>query len=252
MSTSNLLERFPAPDGSPKYAKLRDSLVAAIGAGHWKPGDRFPTEVELAKNTPFSLGTVQRALRDLVARGVISRVQGSGTFVSSATRKIEDTWHCRFLNDDESGYLPVFSRPVSRALVRKLGPWTRHFPGVNLLARIDRILSVNGEFNVYSRFYFDAGRFKALATRPLSQLSGTNFKDLLRDEFKVPVTDINQRVVFGRLPKDVARLIQVATNTNGGLLEAVGKSASGETLYYQEFFIPPSPRKFVPTSSRSA
>jgi DNA-binding GntR family transcriptional regulator len=45
--------------GVSKYALLRDVLVDAIASGHWKRGAQLPTEQELARETPFSLGTVQ-------------------------------------------------------------------------------------------------------------------------------------------------------------------------------------------------
>jgi len=255
LSTATFLQRFPPSprDGLPKYARLRAALVAAIEAGHWKPGEKLPTELELASVTPFSLGTVQRALRALVDEGVISRVQGSGTYVSSGEKKIEDTWHLRFLDDGETGVLPLFSKALSRRRVKGAGPWSRHFPGQDRrVSRIDRILSVNGEFNVYGRFFFDSTRLKSLLTMPLSRLSGTNFKKLLREEFSVPVTDISQQILFSRLPDDVNRVIGTATGTHGGILDAVARSASGEVVYFQQFFIPPSSRKLVPMNSRGA
>jgi DNA-binding GntR family transcriptional regulator len=243
-----LLQGFPlaAARGLPKYAQLRDTLLAAIEAGRWKSGEKLPTEQELARTTPFSLGTVQKALRALVDDGVITRIQGSGSFVSSTHAKVEDVFHCRFLNDDESGYLPVFSEVVSRRVARGKGPWKRYFPGSGRqVSRIDRKLDVNGEFSVYARFYFDAERFNDLAARPAAQLSGANFKEVLRTEFDVPVTNISQRMTFEPFPAEVAQSIGARQGTVGGLMEIVGRSGSGELAYYQQIFIPPSRRKLV-------
>lgn len=238
--------RLAAARGLPKYAQLRDALLAAIEAGRWKPGEKLPTEQALARTTPFSLGTVQKALRALVDDGVIARLQGSGSFVSSTHGKVEDVFHCRFLDDDESGYLPVFSAVVSRRATKGKGPWKRYFPGTGRhVSRIDRKLDVNGEFSVYARFYFDAERFSALAARPAAQLSGANFKEVLRLEFNVPVTNISQRMTFEPFPAEVAESIGVKTGTTGGVMEIVGRSGSGELAYYQQIFIPPSPRKLV-------
>ena len=104
---------------------------------------------------------------------------------------------------------------------------------------------MSGEFTVYARFVFDAGRFGALARRPLSQLSGANFKELLRVEFSVPVTDISQRMTFARFPGDVARAVGIGARTVGGIMEVIGRSASGEMVYYQQIFVPPTARKLV-------
>ena len=56
--------QLPDRSGRPKYQRLADTLVDAIRQGLWRPGDRLPPEEELTQLTPFSLGTVQRALRD--------------------------------------------------------------------------------------------------------------------------------------------------------------------------------------------
>ena len=50
----------------PKYARLSDAIEQAIERGEWKPGEKLPKESALAEVTPFSLGTVQRAYRQLV------------------------------------------------------------------------------------------------------------------------------------------------------------------------------------------
>ena len=57
----------PAP--GPKYQVLRNAIVDAISSGDWTPGMRLPTEAELAKMVPYSLGTVQKAYGELVRTG---------------------------------------------------------------------------------------------------------------------------------------------------------------------------------------
>src|SRR5512132_3720713 len=83
----------PALAGLPKYAQLREMLAAAINSGDWKPGDKMPTEAQLARSTPYSLGTVQKALRALVDDGLVTRTQGSGTFVNEPRQSIDAPLH---------------------------------------------------------------------------------------------------------------------------------------------------------------
>lgn len=42
----------------PKYRVLRDAILGAIASGDWTPGTRLPTEAELSKLLPYSLGTI--------------------------------------------------------------------------------------------------------------------------------------------------------------------------------------------------
>ena len=53
-----------------------------IGSGALKPNDKTESENELARRFGVSRLTVQRAIRELVAEGRLTRVQGSGTFVA--------------------------------------------------------------------------------------------------------------------------------------------------------------------------
>ena len=93
---SRLLERHSRP-GVPKYTALRDAVVGAVASGKFVPGDRVPNEQELAGILPISLGTIQRALRQLVDEGVIQRRQGQGSFISGRGTEGEmaQPFHCR-------------------------------------------------------------------------------------------------------------------------------------------------------------
>ena len=236
----------------PRYARLRDALLATIDAGHWNAGDRLPTEIELCKAVPYSLGTVQRALRALVAEGVVNRVQGSGTYVATLHGKIDDVVHCRFLADDGKSFLPVFSHVVARELAKGAGPWNAYFSGARVkLVRLDRLLNVNGEFNVYSSFYFDGARFRSLASRPYADLAGANLKELLRDELHVPRMELAQSFIIAAIPRAIATHIGVAKGTVGGILEGIGRARGNDVVYFQQMFFPPSPRRWVPYAARN-
>ncbi|MEO5701456.1 MAG: GntR family transcriptional regulator [Casimicrobiaceae bacterium] len=229
-----------------RYRQLRAAIVATIQAGHWRPGERLPTETALAAALPFSLGTIQRALRALVEEGVVRRVQGSGTFVASDQHRIDDVAHCRFLADDGLSILPVFSRVLARRQVRSKGPWSEHFTDVGArLVQLDRALNVNDEFEVFNRFYFDGERFEGLALRPLTELAGANFKALLRREVDFPVTSVSEWLTLAVMPAEVAQRIGMRPGATGGILEIVARSVDDITVYYQQMYIPPSPRKLI-------
>ncbi len=68
----------------PLYQRLRDHLAAQIGAQNWRPGDLIPSEAELASSHGLSIGTVRKAIDQLVAQGLLERQQGRGTYVRRA------------------------------------------------------------------------------------------------------------------------------------------------------------------------
>ena len=69
---NDLFATLKRPDrsGRPKYQRLAQTLIEGIKRGVWGPGDRLPAEETLTTMTPFSLGTVQRALEWRVLAGV--------------------------------------------------------------------------------------------------------------------------------------------------------------------------------------
>src|SRR5688572_12099129 len=81
----------PANSASPpkprKYQQTLDHLYAEIFSGRVGPGDALPTEAELSESLGISRGTIRHALDKLVQDGVIYRVQGRGTFVSTEQRR---------------------------------------------------------------------------------------------------------------------------------------------------------------------
>ncbi len=68
---------LPAPLYHAVYVALRGWLTEGVYA----PGERIPTEPELCRAFRVSRITVRRAVEQLVREGVLSRRQGSGTFV---------------------------------------------------------------------------------------------------------------------------------------------------------------------------
>ena len=71
-------------NGVPIYVQLRDQIAAAIGRGDLTPGARLPTMREVAVTLAVDLNTVQRAYAVLEEDGLVTMVQGRGSFVADA------------------------------------------------------------------------------------------------------------------------------------------------------------------------
>ena len=82
-----MLEHLTLQDnGIPIYVQLRDQIAAAIGRGQLAPGARLPTMREVAVTLAVDLNTVQRAYAALEEEGLVTMVQGRGSFVAEAPR----------------------------------------------------------------------------------------------------------------------------------------------------------------------
>lgn len=66
----------------PLYLQVHDALEERIAAGEWKTDTAVPNENDLARHFGVSPGTMRKALDMLESKGIVSRRQGRGTFVT--------------------------------------------------------------------------------------------------------------------------------------------------------------------------
>jgi GntR family transcriptional regulator, arabinose operon transcriptional repressor len=133
----------------PLYAQIYTHLIGEIKGGLLLPGDRVPTEKELAKQFSVSRITSKRALEELVRINVVQRTRGKGSFVAAVLPDLsrldvpasdgEDT-------ADEANEVKVPS-------VCLVMPDFSDAYGLKLLYAIESALSAHGAFLVLKRTY---------------------------------------------------------------------------------------------------
>jgi len=93
----------------PLYIKLRDILISRIQEGKLKTGQKIPSERELSQNYNVSRSSVRKAILSLAQEGVLIRIPGKGTFVSSHF----DAINTASLKTGNIGFAILFS-PIDR------------------------------------------------------------------------------------------------------------------------------------------
>jgi len=78
----------PDPDlPTPLYMQLGRRLAEAIRSGWWQPNEALPSERVISEQLGVSRVTARKALDVLIKDGLISRRQGSGTFITPLTEQ---------------------------------------------------------------------------------------------------------------------------------------------------------------------
>lgn len=80
-------ESTPAPSvGLTLYKQVKRQMLAGLSAGEWQPGEVIPAEKQLSQRFKVSIGTLRKAIDELVAENILIRHQGRGTFVAMHSR----------------------------------------------------------------------------------------------------------------------------------------------------------------------
>lgn len=164
------VDSMTAPKGptfQPLYKQIKDLLLERIASGEWPPGTFIPSEAALAASYNVSVGTLRKALDELVSDNVVVRRQGKGTAVATHDA---DRALFRFFNvvrrDGER------SLPVSRVLSRRRRTATAAERDALELAygaeviHIRRVRELAGSPTLLEDIVLDADTFAALESQP--------------------------------------------------------------------------------------
>lgn len=255
MSVSKLRSVVSGEKGAAKakHRQISEEILSAIEAGRWLPGERLPAEDQIAAEAGASLGTVRRSMRSLAQMGVVERRHGSGTYVSGARAQEEQLRHFRFMAEGGDRLLPVYFKILEVESTRETGPWSQFLGAeVGSYLHIQRLVSVNDEFDVFSEIYLPEERFAELAHMSDATLNGVSFRDMLAERFNAPTLNTRQTMVCQTLPPRVTRHLAMPPGQFGIVWTVCGMSYRDAPITWQRIFLPPSDRvlEIVPATTR--
>jgi GntR family histidine utilization transcriptional repressor len=88
-----------SPQPTARFTQVKLHLKSGLAAGRWLPGVPMPSEADLVAQFGVSRMTVNRALRELQAEGLVQRIQGVGTF-AAALHRVSSTLTIRDLQEE--------------------------------------------------------------------------------------------------------------------------------------------------------
>jgi DNA-binding GntR family transcriptional regulator len=97
------------------HQQVTEDLLARIQTGRFQPGDPIPPEIELCREYGVSRITVRRAMAELVARRLVVRRRGIGTFVTGRPADRREFHLVGFLDEIQAHDHKIISNTVIRA-----------------------------------------------------------------------------------------------------------------------------------------
>lgn len=220
-----------------KVERVYESITRRIEARALIEGDRLPAEAQLARQLAVSVGTVQKALGQLVTAGLITREHGRGTFVAGSRVQTSDVSYLRFL-DGNGRELPNFMRLRSIRRLRSRGPWSDFLGPSPAYVRIERFIDVGAAVTLHSAFWLREEEYERL-NRPGRQALEKNLRVLIGQKLSLPTLRIDQWVRFEKAPPLVASALRIK---NAGFVFAMdmrGYTLRDRPLYFQRVHAPP-------------
>ncbi len=176
---------------APLYSQISESLLECIESGALAPGDRLPPERELSQMLGVNRLTLRRALRMLEQQGLLTRLQGKGTYVAEPKIEREAGRLVSFTRGmSRRGYsvgtrlVSVEQRPVEASLAREL-----KLPASAPVYSIVRLKTLNQEPVLIERYTIPVRRFPGLDR---FDLEARSIYDILQAEYSVTIQRARQ------------------------------------------------------------
>ncbi|HEY9280719.1 MAG TPA: GntR family transcriptional regulator [Eoetvoesiella sp.] len=201
------------PSGTPLYLQVKRAVLAALATGEWIQGEAIPSEKDLAARFAVSIGTLRKAIDDLVAENILVRHQGRGTFVAIHSRNQHFFKFFRIVRQDGEKAYPVthlqhFRRVKANEEARKkllLNSGAYVFEFVNVLLLHDSKVMV--DTIVLPEVLFIGLTKGQLAQRPSTLYS------FYQDTFGLNVITTIERLRVATADVDHSAWLEVAENT---------------------------------------
>lgn len=184
-----------------KYAEVSSFVIDYIKTNNLQTGEMLPSETQLASMLNMSRITVRRAIGDLEESGLVNRVQGSGTYVSSKCENKTTTHYVPLIlyGDDNSNIPLDIIRGANNFLFDNSCYLTVHFNNRNL--RTER--------EIVNKLIDDGSR--CIVIWPCT--------DNDPDDYFFRLVQRGVKFVFiDRIPANVSANVVLSDNLNGGYM----------------------------------
>ncbi|HEV8163596.1 MAG TPA: GntR family transcriptional regulator [Actinomycetota bacterium] len=212
----------------PKGEQLQEILEGVVGA--LDPGAVLPSERLLAQRYGVARATVTQAIDGLAARGLVYRVQGSGTFVAEPKFRQPLTL-TSFTEDMRARGMTPGSVVRGQAIVPASEVVARHLalvPGTPVV-HLERVRTADGEPMALERTHLPAQRLPGLED---ADLTDTSLYELLERKWGVRVAEADQWASVVRVSEEEAALLHVSAEQPALLFQRVTRDPAGTPVEY--------------------
>jgi GntR family transcriptional regulator len=201
------------PTTQPLYKEVKLRLTRGLVEGEWKSGEAIPSETRLAGRFAVSIGTIRKAIDELVAEQILVRQQGRGTFVATHTEDRTAFYFFHIAGKEGPRELPAHELLAFRRAKADLE--AERALGLERGARVcvmRNVLTLSGTPVVLDDITIPVERFPGLDEAALSGRDGTIY-GLYEARYRINVVRISERLSAVPAEADVAEILGVKART---------------------------------------
>jgi GntR family transcriptional regulator len=198
------------PLAGPLYKDVKRQVMEALTRGEWKPGEAIPSERRIAERFGISIGTVRKAIDELVAENLLIRQQGRGTFVATHTRDRLLFYFFHIVPEQgPKEYPEVELLSFSRAKAERGVADRLQIEAGDPVLRIRNALRLAGERMIIDDITVSAQRFPGLTEKRFRERPSTIY-NLYQDLYGISVVRSSERLRAVAADAEIASLLGIA------------------------------------------
>ena len=236
----------------PLFRAVKRALLRSIESGAVAPSGTLPSETELAQGFGVSVGTVRRAVDDLVAEHILVRRQGRGTFVASHG---SDRFLFQFFHVERSDGLreapQVELVSFERTRMDEEAAAALHGRVGDAAFQIENRLLLQGKAVVHDRLAIAAVQFKGLTEKRWRERTSTIYH-LYQHGFGITVSQAHERLRATGADRAAARVLGVPPGQPVLQVRRVALDLSGKPVEWRVSTVVTAQHDYVNLLSRPA
>ena len=201
---------FHAPSTGPRtlaYALVEESLRAGIERREYKPGDLIPSEPQLAETFQVSVGTVKKAVQNLVSAGFLYRIQGKGTYVAGNFVRSEKL---RFYRNQPDFFQPEPPYSLYFVAIKCVPPLPEANAALHIaksapLIRLTRMMRMEDKPFVLIQSHFEEARFPGLLELRPRDFEKRALTVIVENDYETPTLATQELISAVPADKTLAR-----------------------------------------------
>jgi GntR family transcriptional regulator len=237
--------------GTPLYQEVKRQLIDSLRGGEWKPAEVIPSEKQLAARYGVSIGTVRKAVDEMVAEKLLVRHQGRGTYVISHSNQRQFFYFFRIVGADGLRQVPSvellhFARTKADATqAARLGV----MPGARLIFFVNK-LSIAGVPAVIDEIAVSEALFPELTQQSLRERPNTIYH-FYQERFGISVIRIEEQVSAVTADASQAKILGIAQASPLLLIKRVAYSFRDQPVEYRCSYVNTREHVYVCESGRA-